>query len=325
MITREQPERRRPPALQPGDTVGIVAPASGFRREDFEAGCDRLRQLGYQPYYLPSIFERDLYFAGPVERRVNELHEMFSRPEVRAILCARGGYGSNYLLPHLDLELIRANPKIFAGCSDVTTLLTYLCDRAGLVTFHAPMVAGDFSRLDGIDVDAWTAALSSGKAYQRMFSPDQVRPLVEGTAAGVLYGGCLSLLCASLGTSYEIQTQGSILFLEDRGEKPYQIDRMLMQLKLAGKFQGVAGIIFGEMLDCGQKDPDDRTLRDVIVRILGDLRIPIAFGLKSGHVSSHSFTLPIGIGAALRVGNKVVLNFDAAVQLEPASVRVSHS
>ena len=138
MISSQQPERRRPPALQSGDTVGIVAPASGFRRADFDAGCDRLRQLGYRPYYSPSIFERDLYFAGSIERRVHELHEMFSRSEVRAILCARGGYGCNYLLPHLDLELIRANPKIFAGCSDVTTLLTYLSITLGWLPFMRP-------------------------------------------------------------------------------------------------------------------------------------------------------------------------------------------
>src|ERR1022692_3299983 len=180
MIPSQQPERLRPPALRRGDTVGIVAPASGFRREDFEAGCATLRQLGYRPFYLPSIFERDLYFAGSVERRINELHEMFSRAEVRAILCARGGYGCNYLLRHLDLGLIRANPKIFAGCSDVTTLLTYVCDGAGLVTFHAPMVAGDFSRPNGIDTDAWSAAVSSGKPYQRTFGPDEVQPLIEG-------------------------------------------------------------------------------------------------------------------------------------------------
>jgi muramoyltetrapeptide carboxypeptidase len=325
MTSSPQPERLRPPALRPGDTVGIVAPASGFRREDFETGCDTLRRLGYQTFYLPSIFERDLYFAGSLQRRINELHEMFRRTEVRAILCARGGYGSNYLLPHLDLELIRRNPKIFAGCSDVTTLLTYLCDRAGLVTFYAPMVAGDFSRPNGVDVDAWSAAVSSGKAYPWTFSQDEVQPVVEGSAEGPLYGGCLSLLCASLGTPYEIHTEGSILFLEDRGEKPYQIDRMLMQLKLAGKFEGVTGIIFGEMLDCGQRDATDRTLHDLVVRILGGLGVPIAFGLKSGHVSGKSFTLPLGVSATLSVRQDVALKIDAAVQLEPASAQVSHS
>jgi muramoyltetrapeptide carboxypeptidase len=325
MISSRQPERLRPPALRQGDTVGIIAPASGFGREDFEAGCATLRRLGYRPFYLPSIFERDLYFAGSLERRISELHEMFSRSDVRAIVCARGGYGCNYLLPHLDLELIRANPKVFAGCSDVTSMLTYLCDRAGVVTFHAPMVAGDFSRPDGVDMDAWSAAVSAGNAYPRTFSQDEVQPLVEGSATGILYGGCLSLLCASLGTPYEIRTEGTILFLEDRGEKPYQVDRMLMQLKLARKFDGVAGIIFGEMLDCGQPDAADRTLHDLIIRILGGLGIPIAFGLKSGHVSRKSFTLPLGVGATLSVTQNVVLNFNAAVQSEPASVRVSHT
>src|ERR1035437_6098601 len=136
MVTGENNPAVKPPALHAGDAIGIVAPSSAVERNLIEAGCKRLQELGYKPFYLPSIFDRDLYFAGTVERRVHELHEMFARPEVRAVLCARGGYGCNYLLPHLDLELIRANPKIFAGCSDVTTLLTYLCDRDGLVTFN---------------------------------------------------------------------------------------------------------------------------------------------------------------------------------------------
>ncbi|HLI03055.1 MAG TPA: LD-carboxypeptidase [Terracidiphilus sp.] len=316
-----QPERIRPAALRPGDTVGIIAPASGFRRDDLEAGCAELRRLGYQPFYLPSIFERQLYFAGPAERRVHELHEMFSRPEVKAILCARGGYGCNYLLPQLDLELVRANPKIFAGCSDVTTLLTYLCDAAGLVTFHAPMVAGDLARPGGFEQASWRAALSSGEPYGREFSAEEVEPLAEGTAEGVLYGGCLSLLCASLGTPYEIRTQGTILFLEDRAERPYRIDRMLMQLKMAGKFDGVRGIIFGEMIDCDEPATLGYTARQVAMRILGELGVPMAFGLKSGHVSRGSITLPLGVPARLAVGKTVSLSYGAAVQAEGAGVR----
>jgi muramoyltetrapeptide carboxypeptidase len=245
---------------------------------------------------------------------VDELHEMFSRPEVKAILSVRGGYGCNYLLPHLDLELIRANPKIFAGCSDVTALLTYLCDAAGLVTFHAPMVAGDLARPGGFDGASWLTALSSGEAYQRQFSAEEVQPLAEGTATGMLYGGCLSLLCASLGTPYEIRTQGTILFLEDRAERPYRIDRMLMQLKLAGKFEGVRGIVFGEMIDCAEPGALDYTLQDVVMRILADLQVPIAFGLKSGHVSSGSITLPFGVRAQLTVRQAVGLRCEPAVQ-----------
>jgi muramoyltetrapeptide carboxypeptidase len=311
-----QPERVRPSALKSGDIVGIIAPASGFHRGDLEAGCAELLRLGYQPFYLPSIFERQRYFAGSVRRRVDELHQMFSRPEVKAILCTRGGYGSNYLLPRLDLELIRANAKIFAGCSDVTTLLTYLCDAAGLVTFHAPMVAGDLARPGGFDEASWLTALTSGEAYRREFSRDEVQPLAEGVATGVLYGGCLSLLCASLGTPYEIRARGTILFLEDRAERPYRIDRMLMQLKLAGKFEGVQGILFGEMIDCGEPGALDYTLQDVVMRILGELQVPIAFGLKSGHVSSGSITLPFGVRAELSVGKSVVLRYDPAVQGE---------
>jgi muramoyltetrapeptide carboxypeptidase len=321
MSSRGQFERIRPAALQRGDTVGIIAPASGFRRHDLEAGCAELRRLGFQPSSLPSIFERQLYFAGSAERRVHELHEMFSRPEVKAILCARGGYGCNYLLPHLDLDLVRAHPKIFAGCSDVTTLLTYLCDAADLVTFHAPMVAGDLARPGGFDEVSWLAALCSGESCQREFSAAEVEPLVEGTAEGIVYGGCLSLLCASLGTSYEIRTPGTILFLEDRAERPYRIDRMLMQLKLAGKFDGVRGIVFGEMIDCGEPGSSDYTVRRVATRILGELGIPIAFGLKSGHVSSGSITLPLGVPAKLVVGKTVLLSHGAAVQAEGAVVR----
>ncbi|HKD83768.1 MAG TPA: LD-carboxypeptidase [Terriglobales bacterium] len=320
MTIATQPERIRPAALQPGDTVGIIAPASGFRRDEFEAGCAELLRLGYEPFYLPSIFERALYFAGPPERRVHELHEMFRRPAVKAILCARGGYGCNYLLPLLDLDLIRANPKIFVGCSDVTTLLTYLCDAAKLVTFHGPMVAGDLARPGGIDERSWLTALSSGEAYERQFSADEVQPLARGSAEGVLYGGCLSLLVASLGTPYEISTKGTILFIEDRAERPYRIDRMLMQLKLAGKFEGVQGIIFGEMIDCEEPGARDYTLQQIVMRILADLRIPIAFGLKSGHVSSGSMTLPFGIPAKLSVGEIVSLSYGPAVMRERAAI-----
>jgi len=303
MVSSDQSERTRPAALRPGDTVGIIAPSSGFRHDDMEAGWAELLRLGYQPFSLPTIAERDLYFAGSVQRRVNELHAMFARPEIKAILCARGGYGSSYLLPHLDLDLIRANPKIFVGCSDVTTLLTWFCDAAHLVTFHGPMVAGDLARPAGFDEPSWLAALASGEGYQREFGSADVEPLREGIAEGVLYGGCLTLLCASLGTPFEIQTRGTILFIEDRGERPYRIDRMLMQLKLAGKLDGIRGVIFGEMLDCIQNANQGYTLQDVVKRIVGPLGVPVIYGLRSGHVSRENLTLPIGVQAELQVSD----------------------
>jgi muramoyltetrapeptide carboxypeptidase len=319
-----QPRRVRPQALRPGDTVGIIAPASGFRRDDFEAGCAELRRLGYKPFYLPSIFERDGYFAGSMQRRLDEFHQMFARPEVKAVLCARGGYGCNYLLPHIDLDLVRANPKIFAGCSDITALLTYLCDAAGLMTFHAPMVAGDFARPCGLVESSWLDAVSRGQSEMN-FNSGEIMALNEGSAEGTIYGGCVSILAASLGTPYEIRTKGTILFIEDRAERPYRIDRMLMQLKLAGKFEAVRGIIFGEMVDCDEPGGHGPTLQEIILRILGDLRIPIAVGLKSGHVSEGALTLPIGVDAKLSVGTTVTISYQGSVQPDRAIVSPGQS
>jgi muramoyltetrapeptide carboxypeptidase len=317
MPARSQVERIKPPALGAGDNIGIVAPASYFKREDFEAGCAALRQMGFNPVYDQSIFDRDLYFAGSADRRARELENMFARDDVRAIICARGGYGSNYLLPALDIRKIRSHPKAFIGYSDNTSLQTYFCDAANLVTFHGPMVAKDFAKPDGIDVESWQAALGGRENWRFDFdSTSGVKPLAQGSAEGILYGGCLSMLVESLGTPYEIRTAGSILFIEDVATKPYQIDRMLMHLKLAGKLKDVRGIIFGEMLDCVQAPKQGYTLEEVVMRIVGELGIPVAYGVRSGHVSHQNITLPIGVSALLNVGaTGVTLEI-----LEPATI-----
>ena len=316
MAEPKQSERIKPPALKKGDTIGIVAPASYFQRKDFDSGCEALRQMGYKPVYDHSIFDRDLYFAGSVERRARELEEMFVRDDVKAILCARGGYGSNHLLTALDVKKITAHPKIFMGYSDLTTLLTYFCDRAGMVTLHGPMVAKDFARADGLDLPSWHAALSGAHNWSLDFAADSgVKPLVQGSAEGLLYGGCLSMLVASLGTPYEIHTEGTILFLEDVATKPFQIDRMLMHLQLAGKLDGVRGIIFGEMLDCIQAPGQGYTLEEVVLRVVGQLGVPVAYGLRSGHVSRQNITLPTGVSARLNVGDSGV----TLEVLEPAT------
>ena len=309
-----RPHPVKPPALRPGDTVGIVAPASNVNQADLAAGCEALRRAGYRPFYFDSILDRDLYFAGSLQRRARELEEMFTRDDVRAIVCARGGYGANYLLPELDLEKIKKNPKIFVGYSDITCLLTHFLDAAGLVTFHGPMVSKDWNHTDGIDLTSWRSALSNAASWAVPVS-DTVRALKEGEGEGTLYGGCLSILVASLGTPYEIKTEGTILFLEDVAAKPYQIDRMLMQLKLAGHLNAVRGIVFGEMLDCIQSPNQDYTLPEVIQRITGDLGIPVAYGLKSGHVSSNNITLPFGVRARLSVRKAA-----ASLSIEESSV-----
>ena len=310
--------RTKPKALRPGDTVGIVAPASNLKRDLLEQGCDALRRLGYKPFYLDSILEQDLYFAGSPQRRVRELEEMFARDDVRAIVCARGGYGANYLLGELDLMKIAGHPKIFVGYSDITTLLTCFCDAARFITFHGPMVTKDFAHADGVDLASWQAVLTGLAGWEISSAADSgAAGLVDGTAEGVLYGGCLSILVASLGTPHEIRTNGTILFLEDVNAKPYQVDRMLMHLKLAGKLTGVQGIVFGEMLDCAQSKDQPYTLQQVILRIVGDLGIPIAYGLRSGHVTRKNITLPFGVGASLRVnsGEVMLKIMEAATQL----------
>ena len=289
----------KPPALRPGDTIGIVAPASNVKQTDLEAGCAALRNAGYKIFYLDSILERDLYFAGTAARRLRELEEMLEREEVRAIVCARGGYGANYLLRDLNWKKIANSPKIFVGYSDVTALLTQFVD-SGVVTFHGPMAAKDWAHAGGVNLESWIAALTQTAPWDVRIN-NGVVALAEGEAEGRLYGGCLSILVSSLGTAYEIKTDDTILFLEDIGAKPYQIDRMLMQLKLAGKLENVRGLIFGEMIDCIQAANQDYTLQEVIMRIVGELNIPVAYGLKSGHVTSNNITLPLGVKAKLQV------------------------
>jgi muramoyltetrapeptide carboxypeptidase len=310
MKPRSLQSRLKPPALGPGDTIGIVAPASNIQRSLLETGCFALQNMGYRLAYSESIFEQDLYFAGNLQRRVSELEQMFVRDDVKAILCARGGYGSNYLLGKVNLEIIAQHPKIFMGYSDITSLLTWFTDATGLVTFHGPMVTKDF-HAEGIHAASWHNALSACSQWELRFSGQaRVKALLEGSGEGFMYGGCLSMLAASLGTDYEIQTAGKILFIEDLATKPYQIDRMLMQLKLAGKFEGVQGIIFGEMVDCFQTAQQGYSLEEVILRVLGDLEVPIAFGFHSGHVTGGNITLPLGVRAALQVtGTEVSLRF----------------
>lgn len=290
----------RPHALRPGDTVGIVAPASNIDEKALKKGTKNLQHLGYEPVFLNSILERDIFFAGSAERRAAELEAMFDNDDLRAILCARGGYGSNHVLPLLDIRKFKKNPKIFVGYSDITSLLTWFVDN-GMVAFHGPMVTKDFAHTGGWDEDAWEAVME-GQGCVMEFGPDSaVEALTTGEGKGILYGGCLSILVASLGTPYEIQTDNKLLFIEDIGAKPYQVDRMLMQLKLAGKLHRVRGIVFGEMLDCVQPGGQDYTLKEVILRVLDGFDIPLVFGFPSGHVRSGNVVLPFGVPAALEV------------------------
>jgi muramoyltetrapeptide carboxypeptidase len=285
-----------PPSLKRGDKIGLIAPASSFSREGFLAGCERLRQMGYEPVYSQDIFDRDLYFAGTAERRLGEFEEYWRREDIAALLCVRGGYGSNYLLERLRFEVFSIRPKILIGCSDITSLLTAITDRTGLVIFHGPMVAKDIAQ-GSFDQESWNNCLQGETRWD--VHTDGVQVLRAGATQGRLYGGCLSMLVASLGTPFEIDARGSILFIEDIAEKPYRIDRMLMQLRLAGKLDDVRGFVFGEMLDCLPPRGETYTLPQVIMRVLEPFDVPMVYGLKSGHVTGGNITLPIGVQAEL--------------------------
>jgi muramoyltetrapeptide carboxypeptidase len=283
-----------------GAGISIVAPASFARQERVELGAAALGRLGYAPRFARNAKARGpLFFAGAAEQRVGDLHAAFSDRETQMLMSLRGGYGSNYVLPGLDLGLIRRNPKPFFAYSDLTGVQLRLLDQLGLPAFHGPMAAADFYLEDGVHLPSFRAALA-GEPYS--VGPDEgLRILKTGIARGTLYGGCLSILVSLLGTPWEPHTEGKLLFLEDTGAKPYQIDRMLWQLHHAGKLEGVAGIVFGEMLDCASPGMPAEFLEQVIATALDDFTGPVAIGLRSGHASRQNVTLVFGVDAELKV------------------------
>jgi muramoyltetrapeptide carboxypeptidase len=288
----------KPPSVQPGAKIAVLSPASSAQSERITAGIEKLRALGYNAVASEHAYgKHPPYFSASVEDRLHDLHTAFSDPEVKAIICTRGGYGSNYLIENLDLNLIRKHPKPFFAYSDHTALQTWVNDQTGLIAFHGPMAAADFAIENGVHLESFQSALTGAPITAT--AEQGIRVLKPGHAQGTLYGGCLSILIASLGTKFSPQSEGKLLFLEDVGTKPYQIDRMLRQMILAGKFEGVRGFIFGEMLDCASPGADPNLLEQVILRVLQDFNVPIAIGLRSGHVSQGNVTLPMGIEAEL--------------------------
>ncbi|HEY0795780.1 MAG TPA: LD-carboxypeptidase [Acidisarcina sp.] len=305
--------------MPPAARIAVVSPASAVRGERIDDGIRALRALGYKVTEGAHSREKSPpYFSGTVEERLADLHDAFADPGVNAIICNRGGYGSNYLLEHLDLDLIRANPKPLFGYSDLTAIQTWLLDKVNLVSFHGPMVSADFCRPNGVHLASFIAAVSGEQV--NVGPAEGLGVLRPGVARGVFYGGCLSLLAASLATPFAAKTEGTLLFIEDVAAKPYQVDRMLRQLILAGKLDGVTGIIFGEMLDCVSLDPAGipipGLLEAVILRVLDWFDGPIAFGLRSGHASASNVTLPLGIEAELNLNQEPMLTFlESAVQV----------
>ncbi len=298
---------KKPPFLKPGDTIGIAASASHFDRAEFLKGVENLKSLGFNIVFRDDIFHRERYLAGSDKRRSEELLEFLLNPNIKAVLFARGGYGLMRLLPELDKNRIDVPPKIVLGYSDLTSLLIYLNQKLGWVTFYGPVVAKDFSsHLNEKTRNFFHQAVTSLKPLGP-FTFSETEIVKKGIAEGELTGGCLSLVVASLGTPFEIDTQNKILFLEDVNEKPYSIDRMLTQLLLAGKLNKVKGILFGDFANGGNKSH----IREAIEDVLQGFQGPILYNFPAGH-SEIKVTLPLGLQVKLD-GNQGCLEY-----LEPA-------
>ncbi len=306
-----------PPGVPESGHATILSPASTPRPERVEAGSAALAALGYSATVAPHALTRGpLYFAGTIQQRLVDLHAAFADPETHLLLATRGGYGSNHLLDGLDIDLIAAHPKPLFAYSDLTAVQIALYHAIGLPGFHGPMISPDFARPDGVHVPSFRAALA-GTPYS-VGAAEGLSLLREGNSPhpvrGTLYGGCLSILTALIGTPWEpAPPRGAILFIEDVNARPYQIHRMLWQLRNAELLDHVRAIVFGEMLDCASPGAPADLLHDAILSALEDFSGPIAIGLRSGHVSGPNVTLTFGVAAELRPGPTTTLHL-----LEPA-------
>jgi muramoyltetrapeptide carboxypeptidase len=287
----------KPSALRAGSRVAVVAPASPFPRDDFACGIAELRRRGFDPVFDERVFERQQYLAGDSTTRAESFLEAWRDPDIAAVVAARGGYGSVQLLPLLTREALTATPKLFVGCSDLTSILSVLTTTCGIVAVHGPMVAGQLGRgAAGYDEASWLSALCRTGAVGRV-GPADLDVFVGGEAEGLLFGGNLTQLAASLGTPYAFDPPDDcILFLEDIGERPYRIDRLLTQLRLAGILSRASAFVFGEMLNCDEPDGAIRA-RDVIRDYVSGFPGPVIFGLAAGHTAGPALTLPLGVQA----------------------------
>lgn len=279
---------KKPDALKKGDTIGIIAPAGSIAPGLLRKGIERIKAFGFKVIEGRHLGGSYRYFSGTDEERAEDLHWMFQQ-EVKAILCTRGGYGASRLIPLLKEKLLKESGKIFIGCSDMTTLLLYFT-KLKMPVYHGPMIS-HFGRIeDPMSNEFFLEMLTSPRPKGRWVIPE-CQVLTKGQGEGRLIGGCLSLLCSSLGTPYEIQTDGKVLFFEEVNEAPYRIDRMLTQLKQAGKLKKVKGVLIGKLLNCDPANGSDYTLREVLEERLSDLNCPVLSGVPFGH-GNQNITLP---------------------------------
>jgi muramoyltetrapeptide carboxypeptidase len=305
---------RKPHALRPGDRVALVAPSSAFERGEFERGAAELTRLGFDTVYDDRLFARTGYVAGSPQTRAAAFLDAWEDDTVRALVAVRGGYGSAQLLPLLPLDRLRHQAKLFVGYSDTTSLLTVLTQQAGIVAVHGPMLEGRFAKgEEGYHRESFVSCVTRPEPMGELSPPGLfvVRP---GDASGILTGGTISQLVASLATPFAFDPpRGCVLFLEDVRERPYRIDRMVTQLRYSGVLARAAAVVWGEMPGCdeGSEGP---AARDVIAELFAEFPGPVLFGFPSGHTQGAAWTLPFGVRA------RVVADGRAALVIEEAAV-----
>ncbi len=287
-------------ALKPGDRIAVVSPASPFSRDEFEKGVAEIRRLGFEPVYHDTVFDRSLFTSGPAELRAASFVRAWSDPDVAAVIAVRGGYGSVQLLPQLDGWDPGHRPKLFIGYSDNTSLLTWLTCHCGIPTLHGPMLEGRLAKgAEGYDEQS-LLRLIGGTASGLVLAPSGLVVVNDGEVSGPLYGGTMTQLCASLGTPYAFNPpEGCILFLEDVNERPFRVDRMLMQLRLSGLLGRARALVFGEMRGCDEQDGSLK-ITDLLPELLEDFDGPILAGFPSGHTTGPCWSLPFGVRVTVR-------------------------
>jgi len=308
---------RKPIALRRGDAIGIVAPASPVEPARLREGIRELEAIGYRLVCDPQLLARKGYFAGDHHDRAQALLNYLENPDIRAVFCARGGYGSNYIVDQFSSRALlprlqRLTPKIVMGYSDITSLLLFFYQSLGWVCFQGPMLTKDYSAGE-TGYNRLVMEQTIGNFTRGLSFETDAQSWQPGIAEGRLTGGCFSLVNATLGTPNEIDTKGAILLLEDVDEKPFRLDRMLFQLRRAGKLRDIKAVIFGEMPGCGLGASPADSLHEIILDAFAGQDIPIVFGLRFGHNTGHCLTLPLGVRVRLEAGESVRLTL-----LEPA-------
>ena len=305
-MAKQKPENR-PLRLKKGDAVGIVAPASHFDLDIFHKGIAVLESMGFNPVMDDGLYEKENYFAGPDEHRADLINRYFSDKKIKAIICARGGFGSIRILSLLDFQSIQANPKCFVGFSDITAILSALSQKCGFTVFHGPNVT-TLAKASQKIKDAFYSALATDRSVRMKAQKGII--LKSGAATGQVAGGNLTTLCHLLSTPYQSDFTDRLLLLEDTGEAPYRIDRMLTQMKLAGCFGGIAGLVLGTFRGCGRKDEIYRIAFDAFQ----EYDIPMLAGLPVGHGQSN-LMVPMGLTATMDTDLKELMFHEPATVL----------